>query len=132
MQEKLEQLREVRLEAWLAWERSKEDRVKKTTEMVKAVKPGGKDGKRAGGPNGTAKGKQRSGEKPMPSWGRAEVEMLRVIVVREGRLADNDYLLTIVRCLEVECLLRGLDPAKAGGPKGAGGIDWDALSGVRP
>lgn len=82
---KLEEYREVKAEAWAAWERSKEDKERRTAETVTETSGGG--------------------EPP----GQSRTKAVKQI---EGRLPDHDYLNTVLKCLEAERELEGLDPPK--------------------
>ena len=84
--EKLEQYRDVRREAWLAWERSKEDAGMVVEEFVDASES-----------DGSRDGSERR---------------IRRVATKAGRLPGNQYLLTIMRTLDAERELLGLDPEK--------------------
>jgi DNA-binding Lrp family transcriptional regulator len=99
--EKLEQYREIREEAWLAWERSKEDflRIQETHEQD----PSAEDATHA-------------------------PYIYKTVRTREGRLPANEYIRTVMSCLEAERDLLGLDAPKKLDMKQLL-IDWDAVSG---
>jgi predicted transcriptional regulator len=78
--EKVAQYRMIREEAWDAWERSKQDYTKEYYEKV-------------GEPDGQ---------------GGQKVERLKLVKTVEGRLPNNEYMRTIVMCLEKESELLGL------------------------
>jgi excinuclease UvrABC ATPase subunit len=96
--EKRVQLRELRKEAWEAWERSKEDRQRTVTE----TRPGALCPKCKGqGKDARVKGRvchQCSGT------GRMK-DSKKVIQVHEGRLPANEYLKTIIETLREEAEL---------------------------
>src|ERR1700690_3105196 len=83
---KVEQLRDIRREAWSAWERSSEDASKVVLEFANQTEQVGID-----------------------DYVTSEV-MLKRIETKEGRLPDNAYLTTILKTLEQERQLLGLDP----------------------
>jgi predicted transcriptional regulator len=112
--EKLAQYREVRQEAWLAWERSKKNA--KSTVEEKALRI---NYKKLRGPKGQL---VPDGEK---------MKIVKELVKIEGRLPANAYLGIVVDCLLQESKLLGLlDPDLHlhlhSGDKG-GGIDWEAF-----
>jgi hypothetical protein len=91
--EKVEQLREVRAEAWLAWERSKQDKEKRVNEKVtEPAEPS------QSGAAGDAS----------PKTVREEIQRVKDVITTEGRLPANEYLRTIIDSLAEECKLRGL------------------------
>jgi hypothetical protein len=96
--EKRAQLRELRKEAWEAWERSKGDRQRVVTE----TRPGALCPKCKGqGKDARVKGRvchQCSGT------GRMK-DSKKVIQVHEGRLPSNEYLKTIIETLREEAEL---------------------------
>jgi hypothetical protein len=96
--EKRAQLRELRKEAWEAWERSKGDRERTVTE----TRPGALCPKCKGqGKDARVKGRvchQCSGT------GRMK-DSKKVIQVHEGRLPSNEYLKTIIETLREEAEL---------------------------
>jgi hypothetical protein len=83
--EKLAQYRDIRCEAWAAYDRSKEDADMVVEEFVDANEAD------------TREGSERR---------------IRRVVTKAGRLPGNQYLLTIMRTLEAERELLGLDPEK--------------------
>jgi plasmid maintenance system antidote protein VapI len=84
--EKLAQYRDVGREAWLAYDRSKEDAGTVVEEFVVASES-----------DGTREGSERR---------------IRRVVTKAGRLPANQYLLTILSVLKAECELLGLDPER--------------------
>lgn len=93
IEEKRRQYRDLRIEAWEAWERSKEDARRVSEEAVVPVKMEKSRGKV----------KVVEGGKPRTT---------KVTTTTEGRLPANEYLVTILKCLEAERQLDGLDPTK--------------------
>lgn len=93
-QEKIEQLRDIRCSAWDAWERSQLDKEKLQEEYVRVFPKEDKDEKLKGG-----KGKKSV---------EAQIQLLKRIATREGRLPANEYLNTVLKCLQLECELMGL------------------------
>lgn len=96
--EKLEQLRDVRKEAWAAWEKSKEPYKKVTIEygrqrLREEPLPKGRDGKE---------------RKPKPGSVEASLLKLKRIVMREGRLPVDRYLAIVLDTLKLECQILGL------------------------
>lgn len=88
--EKLAQYRDIRREAWLAWERSKEDAGMVMEEFADAtVFDGSRDGSE---------------------------RRIRRVVTKAGRLSANQYLLTILATLKAECELVGLDEERPTAP----------------
>jgi hypothetical protein len=85
----------IREEAWEAYERSKQDTDKSVEEFVPCP----------------------SDDKPAPKKGSREGSLLRISIVktREGRLPANEYLSTIMKTLEAERQLLGLDEQPPGG-----------------
>lgn len=97
--EKVEQYREVRREAWAAWERSKRNSVRRVKES--SPPPPQRDEKLPG-----VRGfKRKDAAEPAES-----LRLLKQIVTQEGRLPANEYLATVMRTLEAECKLLGLEP----------------------
>lgn len=87
--EKIEQLRDIRREAWDAWVRSSED-ARKTVEEYSSGK-----------------------EQVSPDDYVTSEELVKRVETREGRLPDNAYLNTIRQTLDDERKLLGLDEVKA-------------------
>ena len=85
---KLEQLKDVRREAWTAYDRSMLDSEKVVEEFADATEQVGFD-----------------------DFVTSEHRIKR-IVTREGRLPENAYLTTVLKTLEQERQLLGLDPEK--------------------
>lgn len=107
--QKLEEYAEVKREAWEAWERSK-------AEMCKIVEE-----QALSRPTITGKGKTRKVEP-------AVMRKVKETMTKEYRLAANEYLNTILRCLEAERELLALDPVKE--MRLTATLNWDALSGA--
>lgn len=95
--EKLAQYREIRREAWMAWELSKEASVETRDEYVLPY-----DGDRAD---------DTPGEKRRKHTKEVTRDLLRIkqIVTKSGRLPNNEYLATVLKTLEAERKLLGLD-----------------------
>lgn len=116
--EKLEQLREVRQEAWDAWERSKLNAVTTRVHNVKAREDAGKKGK----------DKLKTGRTLSES-----LVKLKEIVTIEGRLPASEYLGIVLKTLDAERELLGLDEYDPGKMMGAAvGVVWDQLSKGEP
>lgn len=104
VQEKLQQYKEVRRIAWLAYDRSMEDAEKEVEEF------------------GTIREEDGSGD-----YSTSEARIKR-ITTREGRLPANAYLTTIMQTLEAERKLLGLDEAVKVDLSGTIGVfSWDTL-----
>jgi predicted DNA-binding protein (UPF0251 family) len=120
IEEKRAQLRELRKEAWEAWERSKADGYRKVTE----TRPG------AVCPLCLGEGKnQRAGMRNRPctrcgGTGKLK-DSTRITKVREGRLPANEYLKTIIETLRDEQELLGLTSASSSTQVNI--INWDTL-----
>jgi hypothetical protein len=117
--EKRAQLRELRKEAWEAWERSKGDRERTVTE----TRPGALCPKCKGqGKDARVKGRvchQCSGT------GRMK-DSKKVIQVHEGRLPSNEYLKTIIETLREEAeLLQLTSPGSVNTQVNV--VAWDTL-----
>ncbi|MGL6095357.1 MAG: hypothetical protein ACRC7O_06105 [Fimbriiglobus sp.] len=120
VQEKLDQLREVRSEAWLAWERSKSDRVREVEELAAAYKT--KEQKAA----------EKQGKSSDSALSGAEVnkrlEVYKRVLTKEGRTPAAEYLVVVMKCLSTEAELLGLLGETAVNDKAAGPpVDWDKL-----
>jgi AcrR family transcriptional regulator len=116
VQEKLAILREVRKEAYAAWERSKQDTWKATTRKVPVTlkeKPGGR---RTG----------RKPAEPAPDQLR-EMFTTELTEVREGRLPASEYMNIILKTVEQERAILGLDEALKIDLQDSGGF-WDAVA----
>lgn len=85
---KVEQYRDIRREAWLAWERSGEDAKKLVEEYSTSSESVGVDDS------------------------VTSEELIKRIITKEGRLPENAYLNTIMKTLEAERELLGLDEPK--------------------
>lgn len=104
--EKLEQYREIRAEAWMAYERSKENRDKTVSEYVMLPEDTGiREAPVAGGLVGKLKA---LAERRLMK----EMQKVKEIITREGRLPATSYLDLIMKTLEAERELLGLDEAK--------------------
>lgn len=120
IEEKRAQLRELRKEAWEAWERSKADGHRTVTE----TRPG------AVCPLCLGEGKnQRAGMRNRPctrcnGTGKLK-DSTRITKVREGRLPANEYLKTIIETLRDEQELLGLTLATSSTQVNI--INWDTL-----
>lgn len=103
--EKIEQYREVRREAWAAWERSKKNSTRKVSE--RSPPPPQKEVPDERGMVGKFKGgfKRKDAAEPAES-----LRLLKEIVTQEGRLPANEYLATVMKTLDAECKLLGLEP----------------------
>jgi hypothetical protein len=117
--EKRAQLRELRTEAWEAWERSKGDRERTVTE----TRPGALCPKCKGqGKDARVKGRvchQCSGT------GRMK-DSKKLIQVHEGRLPSNEYLKTIIETLREEAeLLQLTSPGSVNTQVNV--VAWDTL-----
>lgn len=120
---KLQQYRDIRREAWEAWERSKEDQTRTTSEYMIA-KPD-EDEK-----NEEPRGRGRPKKKPGEALGGFldSMRKIREIVVKEGRIPANEFLTTILKTLEAERQLLGLDPKEKGAGVNIVNIDWKSLA----
>jgi hypothetical protein len=85
-------LRDVRREAWEAWERSKQDAHKEVRETAP----------------GTARKLDKRGETL-----RQTIKRLRLIVTREERLPASEFLHVILKTISMECELYGINAEKA-------------------
>src|ERR1051325_5538044 len=99
---KLQEYREVKKEAWEAWERSKGDWQKRVTEE-------------SSGNSNTA----------------GDTSFYKTILTTEGHLPSNEYLRTIVACIDSERELLGINPPK--NVKVSGHVvNWDVLVNALP
>ena len=114
---KLRQYAEIRREAWLAWERSKEDSEKVVEEFdLKPEVPKCPQCKQAREWPGCSNVfhavlspfAEVAGSAGIGEFAASEVAIRRV-TTREGRLPDNRYLQTIVNALDAERKLLGMD-----------------------
>ena len=114
---KLRQYAEIRREAWLAWERSKEDSEKVVEEFdLKPEVPKCPQCKQAREWPGCSNVfhavlspfAEVAGSAGIGEFAASEVAIRRV-TTREGRLPDNGYLKTIVSALDAERKLLGMD-----------------------
>jgi predicted transcriptional regulator len=117
--EKRVQLRELRKEAWEAWERSKGDRERTVTEtrpgaLCQKCKGQGKDAKVRGRVCHQCSGTGRMKDSK------------KVIQVHEGRLPSNEYLKTIIETLREEAeLLQLTTPGNVNTQVNV--VAWDTL-----
>jgi hypothetical protein len=116
---KLTQLQDIRAEAWMAWERSKKDAECNTDEKnLKTVyRTTVIEGKKVRLPVGE------------------RLRLVKSIKRVEGRLPANEYLVTILRCLQEEARLEGLTEEMVVhitqnniGQQNNVSVDWGALS----
>lgn len=107
VEEKVEELREVRKEAWTAWEDSKGDSIRVVEEEVK---PSDRDRSRPRTANDNGKANDKT--PVLPPTVKDELVRVRRVVMTEGRIPENGFLTTVVKTLESEMKLLGLD-AKA-------------------
>lgn len=103
VREKLEVLRHVRREAFAAWERSKLDATRRTTRQSPSVVVD------LGGGKGTRR-KGRRGSDPTPDQLK-DMFVSEITEVVEGRLPASEYLSVILKTVEHERALLGLDEA---------------------
>lgn len=106
---KLEEYAEIKKEAWEAWERSKKEMIKIVEEQALSR------------PVTNGRGKEKT---TTP----AVMRKIKETMTKEYRLAANEYLNTILRCLEAERELLALDPIKE--MRLTATLNWDALSGA--
>lgn len=107
--EKIEQYREVRREAWAAWERSKQDTKKVVREKGPPVKL--KFGE---------KGKPPNHNKDKGDF-EESMRLLKQVVTKEGRLPASEYLVVVMKTLEAEARLQGLLEPQQEEPPGDNG-----------
>ncbi len=101
VEEKRQQFREVRKEAWDAWERSKENREREVKEKISGIL------------GGEASATQK----------------LKAVRTIEGRLPENEYLRTILMTLREEAELDALYPPKKIAPTNPEGTEpWQPIS----
>lgn len=124
VEEKLAQYRDVRREAWAAWERSKKRtrKVERTRTVVKQEEGAGKVPDKLGRAKGT-KGRAKDAAKAEVT---EELRLVKELLATEGRLPANEYLNTILKCLEAERELLGLDEARK--VEITKPVDWDDLT----
>jgi predicted DNA-binding protein (UPF0251 family) len=96
-QMKLREYAQVKKEAWEAWERSKEDWHRRIVEETQS------EGSNSGG-----------------------YTNYKTIDTTEGHLPSNEYLKTVVSCLNAERALQGIDPPKKLNVSGTI-VSWDVL-----
>jgi predicted transcriptional regulator len=108
-EEKRRALEDLRAEAWLAYERSKEDKERIVKEKGKTLKPVQVPG-------------QSPGEKRTL---KASFELLKEVTTREGRLPESEYLRIVLETHKAEIALYGLNEPEQ--LKITAGLDWNAL-----
>ncbi len=120
IEQKRQQYAELKKEAWLAWERSKE--IWEKEEEVLGLSPGKKtkDSKTSKAPKDAEELTQY-------------LRVIRITKTKEGRLPGAEYLAIILRCLEAERELDGLDVTKELKIKSEGSllVDWDNMVKLR-
>lgn len=104
---KLAEYREIKNEAWAAWERSKLDHVKYIKEVYKGKKKKNEDGDDVEVP-----------------------PVIKKIKSREGKLPNSSYLTIIMDCIQAERELLGIDAALKISVNNKHSIDWDDFSKV--
>lgn len=102
---KIAEYKEVKREAWLAWERSKADAQKIVVERFKPRPKKDEDGNEV--------------EQP---------EQKKTTRSNEGRLPSSSYLTIILQCIQAERELMGLDPDLNINLKQTHAISWDSFS----
>lgn len=105
VKEKLSQLAEIRKEAWKAWEKSKEDMKRLEVEKV---------------PKSMDEQEADTFSEVVPNG----FKVIKRKMVKQGRIPANDYLQTILKTLQDERDLLGLDEAKKIQVEN---IDWEAI-----
>jgi hypothetical protein len=117
----LEELEEVKAEAWDQWDRSKEDAHKET--MVSSLFPGGEQAE--GGKD------EQGAEDEAISKGPGKIVLSippKVTTVREGQCGNPIYLNVIRSCIEQEAELEGLLDRKSQTNVNVGiSMDWAAV-----
>jgi predicted transcriptional regulator len=126
--EKLEQLREVRAEAWDAWERSKGNTRKRVVEKAPVKDNEGED------PPSRMKTSRGSKAAKRPELQVEEVmRRIRVVVTTEGRLPASEYLQIVKQTVELEMKLLGLlEDKTVNNTQNVLMINWDALVAPTP
>lgn len=113
LHEKLEQYKEIRLVAWEAYDLSQKDKEKEEVETAPVVIL-------------ASTGKDKKGLDPADAFESAE--RIKRIVTREGRLPADGYLTIIMKTLEAERKLLGIDEELP--PQNSNNltvINWDTL-----
>lgn len=143
IQDRLDELADIRREAWKAWTKSWENEQETIIEKGRIVRPGGTDQSTTGGVGGkNGKGRndrKNNGQTRQEQQNQsltmiASFEKLREIVTEKGRLPENEYLLTVLRCIKEEFTLLGAYPEKVmkGELKHDFGLDWESMLGAKP
>lgn len=108
LRDKIEQIHDVREQAWEAFEASFRSKKTKRTESVPIPQKKGKDGRKA------------------PRMMHDTLVRIKEVVTLEGRLPSSEFLRIVLETLTAECKLLGLFPTEDDG-KGKDGIvqvDW--------
>ncbi len=119
VEEKLAQYREVRCEAWRAWELSKETSVRTVEEFTPSP---------ALEPEEAESGKGMKKRTKVEAELQSELRKIKRIVTEEGGRPSDRYLNIIILCLNAERELLGLDESKKLEVTTTQ-IDWDTLLG---
>ena len=126
IRERLDLLQDIKNEAFKAWERSKRDAIRRTTKKVPLREDDGGEGLK-----GSLKKKPpKRGKGRIPKEPSTD-ELKRMFVtelteVREGRLPASEYMNIVLKTIEQERALLGLDEALKVDLTGVGSF-WDAL-----
>lgn len=120
--EKLEQYREVRRVAWQAYMLSLKPSTKRVVERMPEMKAM-KAAKRS--PRGGRRTKEESDLEEV----RATLKVIKVIMTKEGRLPSNEFLHTVLKTLDAERELLGLDPDRRN-LMGVFQVPWEQLYGM--
>lgn len=111
----VEELAEVKREAWCAWDKSKQDATRKVEEEAMPL--------RLGEPL-VDKSKDRDSSTPPTS--PPQLQKVRVTTTTEGRTGDPNYLRTVLQCIQAERELLGVDAPKES-TTNVNVVNWDAL-----
>jgi predicted transcriptional regulator len=117
--EKLEQYREVRRVAWEAYMRSLDPATKRVVERMPEMKAAKR----------SPRGGRRTREETNLEGVRAQLKVIKVIVTTEGRLPANEFLHTVLKTLDAERELLGLDPDRRS-LVGVYQVPWEQLYGA--
>jgi hypothetical protein len=121
---KLEELGELKREAWSAWERSKLDHKKVMTESG----PCGSDDEEEEEAGSSSSGNGRKGRgRKRRKKASGRLAPSKLIETLQGQSGDPRYLRTVLDCLHAECELQSLYPAKAITGRIAV-LNWDELA----